>query len=46
MTEWSDSKLSRENDGPPPDVWDFGVLLDKEGNVIEPGACEGYHTDE
>jgi hypothetical protein len=28
---------------PDPDVWDWGVLKDRDGNVIPPGACEGMY---
>ena len=26
--------------------WDWGIVRDKDGNLIEPGACEGYHNGE
>jgi hypothetical protein len=25
------------------DEWDWGVLVSADGEVIPPGACEGYH---
>ena len=25
--------------------WDWGVLLTKDGEIVPPGACEGYHNE-
>jgi len=25
--------------------WDFGILVDQDGRLVPPGACDGYHAE-
>jgi hypothetical protein len=45
-TGGADPDDESDDDPPEQNPWDFGRLVSKDGDVIPPGACEGYHNGE